>query len=117
MLSDICVQSLDNDRKELINQLKHVLAVEIPSLPPKEYRPVNWDEIREMHAGKIEIGSHTMNHPILSKISKEHLSNEISESKRYIEDKLDHPVHTFCYPNGMPEDINENVIEDVGDNG
>ncbi len=49
----------------------------------------------------IEIGSHTRTHPILDTIEdKSFLEDEIAGSKRILENLLERPVSTFCYPNG-----------------
>ncbi len=58
-------------------------------------------EIRAMkHAGMI-IGSHTVNHPVMSKLSVEDQEDEIDRSFRFLE-SLDGPLapKTFCYPYG-----------------
>ncbi len=49
----------------------------------------------------IEIGSHTRTHPILDTIEdKSFLEDEIAGSKKILENLLNRPVTTFCYPNG-----------------
>lgn len=48
----------------------------------------------------MEIGAHTMNHPILAKLDDEEAEQEIVQSKAYLESILDEPVKIFAYPNG-----------------
>ncbi len=50
----------------------------------------------------MEIGAHTVNHPILLKIVDEQARREISDSKRQLEILTGRPVTLFAYPNGVP---------------
>ena len=58
----------------------------------------------------VQIGSHTKTHPELTRILPGEQNEEISASKKDLEELLDHPVDTFCYPGG---DYNEQVKEAV----
>ena len=66
---------------------------------------LSWDDIKIMHTNGISFGSHTVTHPIMSKISSEQVMWEICESKKIIESHLGSPVSTFAYPNGKEEDF------------
>ncbi len=48
----------------------------------------------------IEIGSHTMTHPDMRKLTKPELAWELTESKRRLEAMLGELVPSFCYPFG-----------------
>ena len=50
----------------------------------------------------IEIGAHTMHHPILASIDTETARTEITRSKQRLEEITGKPVRTFAYPNGKP---------------
>jgi peptidoglycan/xylan/chitin deacetylase (PgdA/CDA1 family) len=65
----------------------------------------------------VEVGSHTVTHPILSRVSAERAQREIEESKEYIEDKLGREVLAFAYPNGMPEDYTPKEKETLRETG
>ena len=67
----------------------------------KEY--MTWEEIREVHAHGVRIGSHTVSHPELQTLDSEQLKYEIGESKSIIEDKLGDSVQSFSYPYAFPE--------------
>ncbi|HWP98142.1 MAG TPA: polysaccharide deacetylase family protein [Syntrophomonadaceae bacterium] len=75
---------------------------------------LNWDQINMMEADWNEIGSHTNNHPALSKISSFQLKEEVAGSKQLLESMLQVPCETFCYPGG---DYNEAVVQAVRDAG
>jgi peptidoglycan/xylan/chitin deacetylase (PgdA/CDA1 family) len=53
-----------------------------------------------MAASGIDIGSHSMTHPILTLESNERLRYELRESKSKIEQLTHRAVPMFCYPNG-----------------
>lgn len=90
----------DEVKEEAIERLARALGVALPNQPPEEFRPVSWEQAREMDANGIEIGSHTMTHPILTNISDERLRWELHESKLRLEEALGRRVDQFCYPNG-----------------
>jgi len=60
---------------------------------------MTWDELRETAAAGIEIGAHTVHHPVLTQRSDEEAAAEISESRRILEEGLGRPVLHFAYPN------------------
>ena len=112
-LSDFCISIRNESKWKLLRKIEHDLKVRLPEKPPKRYSSVTWDQLREMRNDGIEIGSHTLNHPILSKVSEKELYQEIHLSKKKIETELNDEVRSFCYPNSYPEDINDRVIEHV----
>jgi peptidoglycan/xylan/chitin deacetylase (PgdA/CDA1 family) len=60
------------------------------------------DMIRSMARQGIEIGAHTISHPILTKLNDESARFEIAESKRQLEAITGKQVRYFAYPNGKP---------------
>ena len=104
----------NTDRLALLDCLPQLLKVTLPELPPPEYAPLRWDQVRAAAGSLIEFGAHTATHPILSSISSEReLAAEIDGSKRRIEEELGRPVTHFCYPNGSERDIGAAAIEAV----
>ncbi|HKC85820.1 MAG TPA: polysaccharide deacetylase family protein [Blastocatellia bacterium] len=90
----------DESKEEVIERLSLALGVAIPQTPPEEFSSVTWDQAREMDANGVEIGSHTLTHPILTNVGDERLRKELSGSKSRLEGVLGHQVDQFCYPNG-----------------
>ena len=78
---------------------------------------MDWDQVREMHKGKVEFGAHTMRHPILTRISLDQVKEEITGSKTRIEEELVEPVLGFAYPNGQASDWNEGIERIVANAG
>lgn len=99
----------DEAKHSHIASLLDNLEVDLPTVPTVEYAPVGWDRLKELSKRGIEIGAHTQTHPVLSQLPARALEDEISGSKSIIESHLGCRVSTFCYPNGQPEDINEDA--------
>ncbi len=74
---------------------------------------MDWDEARELAKMGFEIGSHTVEHPILSTIDRKRMTAELRDSKAAIERKLQLPCNAIAYPNGSSRDVNETVFEEV----
>jgi peptidoglycan/xylan/chitin deacetylase (PgdA/CDA1 family) len=87
-------------RVALIEGLALMLGVDLPERPPAEYGAINWRQAREMADAGVEIGSHTLTHPILTGLGDARLREEVAQSRERIQTALGREVETFCYPNG-----------------
>ena len=58
----------------------------------------------------VELGSHSVYHPVLSALPVTFQRREIEDSKAWLEDLLEHPVTTFSYPFGQPSDYSTETI-------
>lgn len=65
---------------------------------------LTWEHVRAMHQQGISFGSHTMTHPVFSRVPPEDMMKELLESKQVIEAKIGSPVRDFAYPFGKPAD-------------
>jgi peptidoglycan/xylan/chitin deacetylase (PgdA/CDA1 family) len=61
---------------------------------------MNWNDLRSLDHELITVGSHTLSHPILTKLSGQEIESEIVESRRCLEQRLERKIDFFCYPNG-----------------
>jgi peptidoglycan/xylan/chitin deacetylase (PgdA/CDA1 family) len=57
-------------------------------------------QVAEADRTGIQIGSHTVDHPNLTRQSFGSLGYELAASKQSLEQLLGHPVLSFCYPSG-----------------
>jgi len=57
-------------------------------------------QIVELDRMGMEIGSHTVNHAVLTELSDSHVRGELIESRNELEDLLGKPVPAFCFPKG-----------------
>lgn len=72
------------------------------------------EQIREMHAADIAIGSHTLTHPKLPDCAPDEMSREIADSKARLEDILSHPVEHFAYPYGLYNETARALVRQAG---
>lgn len=119
---EVMFESLNRLRPEIRNTLIAEIAagmgVSIPSEPPAKYAPCTWSELSEMaESGLVEIGSHTVTHPILASIGEDESWEELTVSRRQIEDALRRPVEFFCFPNGKSRDYRPSQLHQVRDAG
>lgn len=117
LLSDYCMNLSEDEKVEFISTIAASMNVDVPVLPVEEYKQMTWDEIIEVSKNRIEIGAHTVSHPILTHMDREQLKKEVEISKSVIEKKTGLAVKTFCYPNGRPSDYNQNVVNAVKEAG
>ncbi len=61
-----------------------------------------------------EVGSHTLNHPVLSRLSPELALNEIRDSKTELEQISGTEVTAFCYPYGKYIDETAAFVKESG---
>jgi peptidoglycan/xylan/chitin deacetylase (PgdA/CDA1 family) len=71
---------------------------------PGELATMTWDELRGISAHGVEIGSHTISHPHLNRLSDADLEREVRDSRTRLEDELGRPCRFFAYPYGDHED-------------
>lgn len=60
------------------------------------------EQVRQLRANGIEVGAHTMTHPILAQLDAERAEGEIRDGKLRLETLTGAPVTLFAYPNGKP---------------
>ena len=75
---------------------------------------LSWQQLKELDSAGITIGSHTRHHARLTELSDEAMVDEISSSKKILEDNLGKKVDYFAYPYGL---CNDQVIDTVKRSG
>ncbi len=65
-------------------------------------------QVREWLAAGHQIGAHTCTHPRLSQLSETQAIEEISASRKKLEDRFGVPIEHFAYPYG---DYNERTVD------
>jgi peptidoglycan/xylan/chitin deacetylase (PgdA/CDA1 family) len=84
----------------------------LPRLPN-----LTWNDVREMAGMGFEIGSHTVSHANLAKVSFNDAQYEIIESKKALEQRLDKPVRWLAYPYGGLKDMRPELLSYVEEAG
>ena len=57
-------------------------------------------QLRQLHAAGMELGAHTVSHPILSTLPEQEARLDIANGKHQLESLIQAPVTLFAYPNG-----------------
>ena len=66
------------------------------------------EQVKSMRSSGMQVGAHTVSHPILARLSRADARKEMADSKRHLENILGEKVGLFAYPNGKPgEDYRE----------
>jgi peptidoglycan/xylan/chitin deacetylase (PgdA/CDA1 family) len=87
------------EREQAMAQLKAWAGVEWDDR--SHSRALKADELADLAAvGLVDIGAHTVTHPVLAELSVAAQRSQIQQSKSYLEELLARPVTSFSYPNG-----------------
>ena len=71
-----------------------------------EFPIIDWRTVKFLDSNGFKIGSHTMSHPYLSKMSPDDCFKELDGSRKVLEDYLGHEIVHLAYPYG---DFNKSV--------
>ena len=72
------------------------------------------DELSELSSNPlVEIGAHTVSHPVLSLLNLAEQVEEVGSSKRQLEEIIGKVIAGFAYPNGMLSDYTTETVEAV----
>lgn len=76
---------------------------------------MTWEMVKEMSDAGMEIGSHTLDHPSLSKTKPIRLVKyEIRKSRQVLNDKLDISIRFFTYPSGSYNKETADIVKNSG---
>ncbi len=96
------------ERLEAVERVTEALDVASDDAGAPEL--LTWAQVREMADAGVAIGSHTLTHPILSRVPLADAWREIAESKWLIERRIGRAVPLFAYPNGKAEDFTRETV-------
>ncbi|MDR0609739.1 MAG: polysaccharide deacetylase family protein [Planctomycetaceae bacterium] len=100
------------ERENLLHFLRDRTEIDFTPFWKRElYDFLDWDELRLLHRQGIEIGAHTLSHPVLSSLHQTELERELRESKECLERELGVECDALAYPFGSVYDFSERVIE------
>jgi len=75
------------------------------------------EQLIKLHQSGMEIGGHTVTHPIMAKTPKEQVQQEIGDNKQALETLLNTAIRFFAYPNGKPgQDYLAEQVQLIQDN-
>ena len=85
------------ERNACVQRLCDALGVE-----PIRDLMMDASQVKALFDAGMEIGAHTVRHPILNSLPEEEAFTEIASSKRTLEALVGKPIVGFAYPNGRP---------------
>lgn len=68
---------------------------------------MTWDMVRQLHSGGMDLGGHTVSHPVLANADIERQRREIVQSKQRVEELTDCRLTAFSYPVGQRDSFSE----------
>jgi peptidoglycan/xylan/chitin deacetylase (PgdA/CDA1 family) len=95
LLTERCKYMAPHERAAFTGGLER-----LADIPLKEDLMLDADTLRALRAHQVEIGGHTVNHPILTRIDNEAARHEIVDNKCELEAIIGEPLRLFAYPNG-----------------
>lgn len=86
------------EREQFVDRLLHLAGR--PMLPNDLM--MRSEQVAALHRAGIEIGAHTVRHPILRLVADDEAEREITDGAERLRDITGAPVGLFAYPNGKP---------------
>jgi peptidoglycan/xylan/chitin deacetylase (PgdA/CDA1 family) len=78
-------------------------------------KALSCEEVVELASGNlIEIGAHSVTHPLLNILPLAAQRLEIHESKAFLEKLIEQPISGFSYPNGAASECTRDVVREAG---
>jgi peptidoglycan/xylan/chitin deacetylase (PgdA/CDA1 family) len=100
------------EQQEVLVQLESWGAAKLDDQP--DCRALTPGELFDLAAGDlVEIGAHTVSHPLLAELPATAQRAEIWHSKARLEGILEHPVSSFSYPNGSLSEETLTIVQDI----
>ena len=95
----------------LIDDLSKACEVPLPSSESSSRELMSWEQIKEVAASGVTIGSHTHSHRVLSTLTLGEQFEEFKISKQILERELNQKIYSVAYPVGGHEDCHQETGE------
>ena len=96
----------------LKNKMKATFFI-VPSYLDKEGH-LSGEQVIKLSKNGMEIGSHSFSHLDFTKIKPSSISNELSSSKKFLEDLIGKEVRSFSFPYGFTSKDSIRAVFDAG---
>jgi peptidoglycan/xylan/chitin deacetylase (PgdA/CDA1 family) len=107
----LCKSINNADLYGVVDSIAQQLQVQVPVPPPPAFRPLTWDDVRDLESQGVDFAPHSITHRIFSQLSREDAIAEIAGSWQRVQQELRRPLPVFAWPTGRPTDYSE---RDVG---
>jgi peptidoglycan/xylan/chitin deacetylase (PgdA/CDA1 family) len=103
-------------RMETMDELAQWAGIE--AVPRESHRPLSASEAAALsRSPQVDIGVHTVTHPVLAKLDYEGQAKEILDAKSDLEELTGRPAGLFAYPYGKRHHYNQDTIAILKGNG
>ena len=87
------------ERQVLTEQLARLARVLSPT-----HLMMTSAQVKSMRQAGMQVGAHTVSHPILARMQAQDVRQEVMASRDYLEQLLGERIGLFAYPNGKPDE-------------
>lgn len=96
----------------------NAIATRAEVAPPDDLM-MTGTQVRALRAAGMQIGAHTVSHPILATLQPQQAADEIARSRDVLQALLGEKVGLFAYPNGKPgsdylPDVHPGIVRELG---
>jgi peptidoglycan/xylan/chitin deacetylase (PgdA/CDA1 family) len=78
---------------------------------------MTWDDVRQLRASGMQVGGHTVTHPLLARLPPDEQEREIAGCRERIEAELGEPMRWFSYPYGGRDCFDEHTRRSLAEHG
>lgn len=102
-----------NERENAMNKIRDWSPLSFDE--SSYHRAMNYTELLKLaEGGLVDLGAHTVTHPMLPRLAIERQKQEIILSKQDLETLLGRQVVGFAYPNGRATDDTRRIVQEAG---
>jgi peptidoglycan/xylan/chitin deacetylase (PgdA/CDA1 family) len=122
-IEETCKRLPEDERTTYLRQLRSAQCngsdpiAKLGKVEQEMFGFLDWEQVRTLNRLGFEIGSHTVDHPILAGVPPMRLAPELQTSKAVIERETGRECFCFAYPNGSRQDFtsaNTEAIRQAG---
>lgn len=92
----------DAQQKEMVHLRGQLWVEEGDHQFPGRFEFLDASDLRLLRQNGIEIGAHSISHPVFATLNEQRVRDEVAVSKSRLEAALGTPIAAFAYPFGMP---------------
>jgi peptidoglycan/xylan/chitin deacetylase (PgdA/CDA1 family) len=105
------------DQSRFFEGLEHAAGVRVDTESVGRDLFMSWDQVRELKRAGMDVGAHTFNHPVLSRLPEDAQRYELTRSRQRLEAETGAPVRLMAYPVGGRDaftEVTKGLARDVG---
>ncbi|NNE94546.1 MAG: polysaccharide deacetylase family protein [Acidimicrobiales bacterium] len=99
-------------RQRALTDLAEQLGVDVEHR--SDYQPLSSEQVIELDRSIVDVGAHTLTHPLLPQLTRTEQLAEVRQSKASLEDQLNRTVDIFSYPFGGRSQTTVEVVREAG---